>query len=277
MNLALQYERDLRSTEGQALLKELSKYSHKIEEALNFDRFIDDIKSLSEQDFYTSNLLRREVSRINEQEVAALTGNMETEIDSVIGNAGVLPTGDSGGILGMLKNLWNTLTEGGSPIGILQLVLDFVGLVGDAFLVVGIPLGMIADFINAMIYFFRGKWILGLISLIAVIPFGGDVAKGFKGVAHIFEKPFAKLFTRGAGKEIAEESATLLIKQEGKVFTKSKRFLEYIKKSAAKIGAHISNAISFLLDKVVAKAETVTMFMYSAKKNRANFKDEYSV
>jgi hypothetical protein len=30
-------------------------------------------------------------------------------------------------------------------------------------------------------------------------------------------------------------------------------------------------------NKVVAKAETVTMFMYSAKKNRANFKDEYSV
>jgi hypothetical protein len=28
---------------------------------------------------------------------------------------------------------------------------------------------------------------------------------------------------------------------------------------------------------VVAKAETVTMFMYSAKKNNANFKDEYSV
>ena len=254
MNLALQYERDLQSAEGQALLKELSKYAHKIEEALSFDRFVDDIKSLSEQDFYTSGLLRTEVSRINEQEVAAIAGNVESEIESVVGNANILPKGNSDGILGMLKDLWNSLTEGGSTIGILQLVLDFVGLVGDAFLVVGLPLGMIADFINAMIYFFRGKHILGVISLIAMIPFGGDVAKGFKGVAGAFSKPFSKIFTKGAGKEIAEESATVLMKQEGKTFAKSKRFLEYIKKSAAKIAANISSAISFLLENVVAKA-----------------------
>ena len=254
MNLALQYERDLQSAEGQALLKELSKYAHKIEEALNFDRFMDDIKSLSEQDFYTSGLLRREVSRLNEQEAAAIAGNVESEIDSVISNAGSLPTAESEGILGLLKSLWNGLTEGGSPIGILQLVLDFVGLVGDAWLVVGIPLGMVADFINAMIYFYRGKYILGVISLIAMIPFGGDVAKGFKGVAGAFDNPFSKLFTKGAGKEIAEESATVLMKQEGKTFAKSKRFLDYIKKSAAKIAANISSAISFLLEQVVAKA-----------------------
>ncbi len=30
-------------------------------------------------------------------------------------------------------------------------------------------------------------------------------------------------------------------------------------------------------NKVVANAETVTMFMYSARKNKANFKEEYSV
>ena len=256
MDLIAQYTRDIESPEGQDLIQKLSKFADRIEEALDFDNFIHDIRSLSEADFYKSSILRGEAQRIYEQDLATAAGaaGTEAEIESVINNAGTVPSGDSGGILGMLKSLGNTLTEGGSPIGILQLVLDFVGLVGDAFLVVGIPLGMVADFINAMIYFYRGKYILGVISLIAMIPFGGDIAKGFKGVAGSFSKPFSKLATKGAGKEIAEESATILMKQEGKTFSKSKRFLEYIKKSAAKIAANISSAVSFLLEKVVAKA-----------------------
>ena len=255
MDLIAQYTKDLQSPEGQDLLNKLSGFADKIEEALDFDIFIGNVQSLSEADFYTSSILRREAKILNEQDAAAIAAQgMEGEIESVVNNAGVLPKGDSGGILGMLKSLWNTLTEGGSPIGILQLVLDFVGLVGDAFTFIGLPIGMIADFINAMIYFYRGKNILGVISLIAMIPFGGDVAKGFKGVAGAFSKPFSKITTKGAGETIAKESAEVLIKQEGKTFSKSKRFLEYIKKSAAKIAANISSAISFLLEKVVAKA-----------------------
>ncbi len=253
--LAIKYTNDLQSNEGQKLLKKISKFSDKIEEALNFDFAIKEIRSLSDSEFYTSCLLRKEVSRLNEAEaIQMVASGAEAEIDNVISNSGSVPTGSgSGGILGMLKSLWNTLTEGGSPIGILQLILDFVGLVGDAFLVVGIPLGMVADFINGMIYFFRGKYVLGIISLIAMIPFGGDVAKGFKGVAHLFSKPFSKLFTKGAGKTIAKESAEVMIKQEGKAFGKSKRFLEFIKKSASKIAANVASAISFLLENVIAK------------------------
>lgn len=254
MDLIAQYTRDLQSKEGQDLLNKLSKFSNKIEEALNFDNFISDMRSLSEADFYKSSILRRETRRLNEQEVAAIANQeIESEIESTVNSAGVLPKGE-GGILGMLKSLWNGLTEGGTPIGILQLVLDFIGIVGDAFTFIGLPLGMVADFINAMIYFYRGKYILGIISLIAMIPFGGDVAKGFKGVAGLFSNPFSKIFNKGAGQGIAQGSAAVLGKQSGVTFAKSKRFLNYIKKSAAQIAANITSAISFLLEKVVAKA-----------------------
>lgn len=252
MDLSIQYENELRSSEGQAILDALKDKMHILEQALDFDNLIPDIQSLTEKEFFQSPILRREAVLLNEEAEAALNTDAAA-IDNVIGGAGVLPTPD-GGILGMLKNLLSSLTEGGSPIGILHLVLDFIGLVGDAFLVVGIPLGIVADLINGIIYMFRGKWILGLISLIAMIPFGGDIAKGFKGVAHTFSKPFSKLATKGAGKTIAKESAEVLMKQEGKVFGKSKRFLEFIKKSAAKVAAAITSVISFLLKDVVGKA-----------------------
>jgi hypothetical protein len=254
MDLTLQYTQDLESTEGKRLLKELSKFSNKIEEALDFDNFMYNIKSLSESEFYSSSILRTEVKRLNEQEAAELTSQgFEAEVESLVQNAGSMPN-TGGGILETLKNLLNTLTEGGTPIGILHLVLDFIGIVGDSFNLVGIPVGMVADFINAMIYFFRGKYILGIISLLAMIPFGGTVALGFKGVAKSFSKPFSKLLGKGAGKEIAKESAEVLAKQSGGIFAKSKRFLNFIKKSAASIAANISKAISFLLESVIAKA-----------------------
>lgn len=257
MDLSIQYTQELESSEGQRILNALKSKMHILEEALDLDNLIPDIKSLSEEDFFKSPILRSELRSINEAEAAELeaaaVNGDEAAIDNVLANSGGLPV-PSGGILGMLKSLLGTLTEGGSPIGILHLVLDFIGLVGDAFLVVGIPLGMVADCLNAIIYMFRGKWILGLISLVAMIPFGGDVAKGFKGVAHTFSKPFSKLATKGAGKGIAKESAEVLMKQEGKAFGKSKRFLEYIKKSAAKIAASISSAVSFLLKDVIGKA-----------------------
>ena len=257
MDLSIQYTQELESNEGQRILNALKNKMHVLEEALDLDNLIPDIRSLSEEDFFKSPILRSELRSINEEaaaelEAAAVSGD-EAAIDNVLANSGGLPA-PSGGILGMLKGLLSTLTEGGSPIGILHLVLDFIGLVGDAFLVVGIPLGMVADCLNAVIYMFRGKWILGLISLIAMIPFGGDVAKGFKGVAHTFSKPFSKLATKGAGKGIAKESAEVLMKQEGKTFGKSKRFLEFIKKSAARIASSISSAVSFLLKDVVGKA-----------------------
>ena len=87
----------------------------------------------------------------------------------------------SGGIMGMLKNLLSTLTEGGSMIGIIHLILDILGLVGDLF---G-NAGAIFDVLNGVIYMIRaingdsGKWVLALISFAAAaIPFAGNIMKG---------------------------------------------------------------------------------------------------
>ena len=103
---------------------------------------------------------------------------------------------NAGGILGILKNLALSLTEGGEPIGIIHLILDIIGLVGDGiFVVTGVPVGLIADILNGVIYLIRGasersdgkgggdKFLLALVSFIAAaIPFGGDIMKAvFKG------------------------------------------------------------------------------------------------
>ena len=49
------------------------------------------------------------------------------EFDKAIAGEGYTP--QEGGVLNFLKQLWSMLTEGGSPIGILHLVLDLIGLI----------------------------------------------------------------------------------------------------------------------------------------------------
>lgn len=59
-------------------------------------------------------------------------------------------------------------------IDILQTVLDWLGFIPGY--------GDIIDAINAIIYFARGKWLDGTLSLVAVIPIAGSAIKlGFKG------------------------------------------------------------------------------------------------
>jgi hypothetical protein len=87
-------------------------------------------------------------------------------------------TGEEKSLYDSIKKLANSITEGGSPIGILHLILDIVGVVGDfpPFSIFGI--GLIADLLNGIIYFMRGKHVLGVISIIAaVIPVGGPILK----------------------------------------------------------------------------------------------------
>lgn len=107
---------------------------------------------------------------------------------------------EDGGVWGFLKSLWLALTEDGSAIGIIHLVLDILGVIGDASIFIGIPGGGAAfDILNAIIYFIRGKWLLGTISLIAGILFGaGDILKGFKGVAVPMEKVMVATVRGGA-------------------------------------------------------------------------------
>lgn len=282
---SLTIDQQFKSDEAQFLLRKIEKHVSTLNEKFTYENLVNEVRALNEATFYSTAILRKAIVNLNEstplvadspdkidlakkklssdtwtmQTIAAEEEPIKTEastsdIDNVINKAGQAPEAGSGGVIGMLKSLWNSLTEGGSAIGILHLVLDFIGLVGDAFAVVGIPIGMVADLINGIIYFWRGKYILGIISLIAMIPFGGDVLKGFKGIAKNFDGPFKTITKSGAGKTIAKESSEVLMKQSGKKFSKSKRFLEYIKKSAAKVVASISNVISFLFKGVLAKA-----------------------
>ena len=290
---SLSIEEQLKSPEAQDLIKKIGKHVHKLNEKFTFENIASEVKLLNEAAFYSTAILRKAIVDLNEQasiiadtpekievaksklytgkvsdklmksradakataDAATKAANAPTsDIDNVIDKAGTAPAEPSGGVLGVLKGILSSLTEGGSAIGILHLVLDFVGLVGDGFLVIGIPLGMVADLINAVIYFWRGKWILGLISIIAMIPFAGDTLKGFKGVAKIFDGPFKSILKKGAGPKIAKESSEALMKKSGKGFSKAKRFLEYIKKSAATVVAKIAGVISFLFKSVIAKA-----------------------
>ncbi len=163
-------EKEVNSSEFQNIVSELSKYSDKIEEALNFDNISSYISNLSESEFY-SKVIGVRVHSVNEQLAALTAGSpeemMSSQYDAALGGSEAPES--QGGILSIAKNLLSSLTEGGSMIGILHLILDIVGIIGDAvFTATGFPLGTIADFLNGMIYFFRGpdKYLLGIISLV---------------------------------------------------------------------------------------------------------------
>lgn len=99
------------------------------------------------------------------------------------------------GVLDVLRSIWNALTENGSPLGILHLVLDIIGFI--PFTYVGVPIDIVADAINAIIYLFEGQYGSALISAIAAaLPGIGDLAKtlklakGFKSINKLAEIAF---------------------------------------------------------------------------------------
>lgn len=111
----------------------------------------------------------------------------------------------SSGVWSVLKGIWDALTEGGSVIGIIQFLIDIVGIVGD-FIFPGV--GVVADLLNALIYAIRGKWLLCAISLVAALVIGfGDALKLFKPYAKIASPIFVKLTMKGGAKEAAELAA----------------------------------------------------------------------
>lgn len=73
------------------------------------------------------------------------------------------------------EGFWDTateflkaITEGGSAIGILHLILDIIGLIPGSW--VGFPIDVVANLLNAMIYAGRGMWFLAILSAISAIP-----------------------------------------------------------------------------------------------------------
>lgn len=157
---------------------------------------------------------------------------------------------EDGGIWGFLKQLWDALTEGGSGWGILHLVLDIIGVLGDAVMgFTGIPVGLIADVLNAIIYFFRGKWLLGTISLIAGLVFGaGDVLKLFKGVAVPMEKVMLAT-VRGGTKEGVVALSKVPAKDKGMVV----KGLRYIAKNVGGVIGKVSGMLGSFFNSFIAK------------------------
>lgn len=95
----------------------------------------------------------------------------------------------SGRPLSLVKSFLSTMTEGGSAIGILQFVLDIIGMIPVGELTLGtIPLNQAANIINALISFYREHYILGIISLGMGIPAVGQIVFA---PLKLITKPFA--------------------------------------------------------------------------------------
>lgn len=173
-------------------------------------------------------------------------GQANTTSDVDVALAGGEKVQGDTGIFGTVKQLFNAVTEGGSAIGILHLVLDIIGVVGD-FIVPGV--GVVADIINAIIYFCRGKWMLGTISLLAGLLFGaGDILKLLKGSAGTAEKVMVKTAERGAA-EGASELSKVSAKEQGGVI----KLLRYIAKNISGVIGKAVGMLGKFIEGFVAK------------------------
>jgi len=117
-----------------------------------------------------------------------------------------------------LRSIWNALTENGSPLGIVHLLLDIIGFIPASYF--GFPIDIVADGLNAVIYLLEGQYGSALISVIAAaLPGIGDaakalkLAKGFKKINNLAEVAF-KTGKADAGivKALAKEDPATLAK-----------------------------------------------------------------
>jgi hypothetical protein len=190
---------------------------------------------------------------------ANIMKNVLSNVDNTLDKSGI-DQSKKGGFLKLLNDLYNSLTEGGSTIGILHFLLDIVGLLGDGVMAAtGLPVGIIADFLNGVIYMVRAvngdssKYMLAIVSFIAaVIPFGGDVMKGLiKGsksgkqlmrIGTTYFKPGGKIATGTA--KISDDAVKLVSEASPKTI----EALEYISKSSGKTIPAIRNYAAKIFD-----------------------------
>ena len=136
------------------------------------------------------------------------------------------------------------LTEG--AIDDVQGVLDWAGFIPG--------IGDFLDAVNAIIYMFRKKWILGGLSLIAVIPIvGSAIATPFKALHKIIGSKLVKIFSTMTtnGKGAATALLNLAKKGGGKV-------QGFIKSIYTKIAKH-ANKINSFLDKLIPTFEKMVL------------------
>jgi hypothetical protein len=149
---------------------------------------------------------------------------------------GPLAARTDSGFWSVLKKLYLACTENGSAIGIFQFILDIIGVVGD-FIFPGV--GVVADIINAIIYYIRGQYMLGTISLIAgLVVGGGDMLKPLKWGAHAASPILVKL-SAGQVDDAALAVARLSTKDSGIV-------MRLLRKIASLIGGAIGSGTTML-------------------------------
>lgn len=215
------YYRNLNYGNNQILEAARKIFPNASEITESIDTFKAHLKSLLNEDLMS---LANPIEHIQPAEVgAALTG-------------GVLKPRPTGGFMETLTKLFKAVTEGGSPIGILQFVLDIIGAFGD---MIFPGVSIVADIINAIIYFVRGKYMLAAISIIAaVVMGGGDALKLQKLAAEAASPIFVKL-AKGKVDDAAQAVQQLGAKDTGPVM----RFLRTL---VSMIGGAVGSATSKL-------------------------------
>jgi hypothetical protein len=163
----------------------------------------------------------------------------------------------SEGVLDSIQSFLSLMTEGGSAIGILQFVLDVLGVI--PFDWAGIPVNEVSNIINAMISFYRGNYVLGLISLGMAIPAVGGIlfapikilVRPFTGIAN---KLFGAMFkadsvaVKAAAQELkAANGSSELVSKLGQALPALGRFCADV---ASKIISKLSNFIAAAIEKV---------------------------
>jgi hypothetical protein len=116
------------------------------------------------------------------------------------------------GAFGMVKNFLMAVTNDGDPRGILQFMLDIIGLLPGHLL--GVPINVAANLINAMIYYYHDEYLLAIISGIMAIPATGQIIgaaiklamKPFSGILKLLGKAI------GLGEKTAIKTAALELK-----------------------------------------------------------------
>ena len=164
---------------------------------------------------------------LNHQEGLLFEGMLYTRGDGYRNNQ-LLEIYDSNGKL--------LLTEG--VIDDVQSVLDYAGFIpgiGDAL-----------DAVNAIIYMVRKKWVMGALSLIAVIPVVGSViATPFKALHKLIGKQLGKVFglMTTNGKVASSTLFNIAKKMGGKVQGLIKKIYGIISKNVNKINSFLDKII----------------------------------
>jgi len=148
------------------------------------------------------------------------------------------------GLFDTVKDFVSAMTDGGSPIGILQFVLDIIGLIPFSW--GGVPIDGVANFLNGIIYLYRGEYLMGLINMLmtAMTGYQAVVAPAklaIKPIAKAAETLISKLFSgkggAAAASQCVEEIGKLSIESSAKA-----NGLENLAFMLTKIGEWIATA-----------------------------------